>query len=380
MVNVQERDDISGDFHELISADLAVSLVNSWKFQTAKHMNNSRRSSQWGSSLKNLKWDQEDKPLSLSERLISSTVHEWYDAKHRKASEEEITFVNSIPVSKCPHCGSTHVIRYGIYPDHLQCYRCKECNRKFSPLTNTIFADKKIPISEWIEYLLHLFEFHSLRTSARDNRNAESTGRYWITKVFSILEDIQDEVVLEGNVYIDEMFFPVIKHQIIIKDGKKLRGISRNKICVAAGFDDHGNVLLINECVSKPSLKSTWKAYGNHIKQGSHLIHDDEHSHSILVKNLSLTEEVHSSNQTRGLDDKENPLDPINNLHDLSKRYMRAHGGYDRTNLQAWMNLIWLILSEPQDRYEKVKSFIEMASDSPQLVRYRAVMSKKSAD
>ncbi|MBQ1476159.1 MAG: hypothetical protein IIZ21_02625, partial [Firmicutes bacterium] len=38
----------------------------------------------------------------------------------------------------------------------------KYCGCSFSPLTGTIFEDRKIPISEWIEYLIHLFEFHSI--------------------------------------------------------------------------------------------------------------------------------------------------------------------------------------------------------------------------
>ena len=35
--------------------------------------------------------------------------------------------------------------------------------------------------------------------------------------------------MLEGNIYFDEMFFPVIKHETEIVNGKKLRGISRTR-------------------------------------------------------------------------------------------------------------------------------------------------------
>lgn len=56
---------------------------------------------------------------------------------------------------------------------------------------------------------------------------------------------------------------------------------------------------------------------------------------------------------------------------------MRAHGGYDRDNLQDYMNLISFILNEPNDRYEKVDLFINMALNSPKRVKYRDVMSKK---
>ena len=40
-------------------------------------------------------------------------------------------------------------------------------------------------------------------------------------------------------------------------------------------------------------------------------IHDGDNSHSILVDNLGLSEEVHTTKETKSLKDKENPMDPI---------------------------------------------------------------------
>ena len=65
---------------------------------------------------------------------------------------------------------------------------------------------------------------------------------------------------------------------------------------------------------------------------------------------------------------------PINHIHALSKRFMREHGRFNRDNLQDWMNLLWFILSKPNNRYEKVEKFLELAINSPHLVRYREVM------
>ena len=132
----------------------------------------------WGNSLRFLSWN-ESKDKTPSQELVSSTVREWYDAKHRDVSREEIRLINSIKVSCCPICGGTDIVSNGHYRNSTRRYLCKYCSSSFNSLTNTIFEDKKIPLSEWIEYLLHLFEFHSISTSARDNRNSSSTGRYW---------------------------------------------------------------------------------------------------------------------------------------------------------------------------------------------------------
>lgn len=331
----------------------------------------------WGRSLRNLSWD-ESENKTRSQKLISSTVHEWYDAKHRISSIEEIKLINSIDTSCCPHCGSPNFVSNGHYRNGVRRFLCRDCHRSFNPLTGTIFDDKKIPISEWIEFLIHLFEFHSINTSARDNRNASSTGKYWLLKVFSVLEHYQDDIVLEGVIYLDETFFTQIESKKQRKeDGKEYRGISRNKFCVGCAYDDSGHVLLLCENVSKPSFKSTWKTFASHIKKGSHLKHDGEKSHKILIEKLSLTDTVYDADEIKKLKDEDNPLDPINEIHSLAKRFMRAHGGYNRENLQDYMNLISFILNEPHDRYEKIDKFLNMALLSSSLVRYRDVMSQK---
>ena len=194
-----------------------------------------KNGSSWGTSLKVLPWDKNDQ-ITDTQQLISSTIHEWYDAKHPIASNDEIQLINKFGKLSCPYCHSKEIVKNGFYKTKIQRYYCKSCGKKFSPLTNTIFEAKKIPISEWIEYLIHLFEFHSIRTSARDNRNSESTGKYWLIKVFEVLKDIQNDVILEGNIYLDEMYFPVIKSKAVTKNGKKLRGISRNKIGVGVAL------------------------------------------------------------------------------------------------------------------------------------------------
>lgn len=342
-----------------------------------KLKNKLKNGSSWGTSLKVLPWDKSTQ-ITDTQQLISSTIHEWYDAKHPITSNDEIQLINKFGKLSCPYCHSKEIMKNGFYKAKIQRYCCKSCGKKFSPLTNTIFEAKKISISEWIEYLIHLFEFHSIRTSARDNRNSESTGKYWLIKVFEVLKDIQNDVVLEGNIYLDEMYFPVIKSKVVTKNGKKLRGISRNKIGVGVAFDDNGNYILIVEYTSKPSDKSTWTAFGKHIKEGSHLIHDGERSHGILIRKLKLSSEVYSTEITKGMNDNENPLNPINKIHSLSKRFMKAHGGYDREDLQDWMNLIWFILSKPENRYEKIEKFIELALNSPRRVKYRDVLKKNT--
>ncbi len=325
-------------------------------------------------SLRIFNWD--DAHITPAQSLVKSTVNEWYSAKHRENSKEEVDFVNSIRISKCPYCNGTHFKKDGHRKDGIQKYYCRDCNRSFNPLTNTIFDSKKIPISEWIEYLLHLFEFHSIKTSATDNRNSSTTGQYWLIKAFEVLDGIQDGVILEGRIWLDETYFSKIKSKVVTKGNKKLRGISRNKIGVGVATDGKHSIFIVTD-TSKPSMKSTLRTYGPHIKEGSTIIHDEEKSHNILVESLNLNEERYSSIEIKKLEDDKNPLQPVNHLHSLLKRFMRMHGSYERNNLQDWMNLFYFIMNEPHDKYDKVLKFIELAVLSPKRVKFREVMSKK---
>lgn len=106
-------------------------------------------------------------------------------------------------------------------------------------------------------------------------------------------------------------------------------------------------------------------------------IHDEEKAHNILVDTLHLQEEKYSSKYLKTLSDEDNPLRPVNDLHKLLKAFMKAHGGYDRKQLQDWMNLFYFITNGPKDSYDKVLKFIELAVNSPKRVKYRDAMCKK---
>lgn len=322
-------------------------------------------------SLRQFSWSGK-KEKTKSEILIENTVLEWYDAKHRQTSLDEIAFINSIKITSCPYCNGA-VNKIGHRKDGIQRYICKECHRKFNPLTGTIFDSHKIPISEWIEYLTHLFEFHSIKTSSTDNRNSETTGKYWLNKVFFVLEGIQENVLLEGNIFMDETFLPISNSKKKTIGGLKLSGISRNQLCIATALTKDVTFLVYLKR-AKPTDKAMLRAFKKHIKDKSLLIHDGELSHNCLIDEFALKSEVHTTKETKKLKDRENPLDPINNYHDLFKKFMRSHGGYDRSNITGWLNLFWFITNGPKDKNEKIKNFINLAVKKRIILRYRDVM------
>lgn len=326
------------------------------------------------SSLLDFSWKNNNEK-STCQNLIEDTVKEWYAAKHRKAVDNEIILINERKIAECIYCESSNFVKDGFTKNGLQRYRCNNCGKRFNILSNSLFFAKKIPLSEHIEYLIHLFQYHSIKSSAFDNRNVYSTGIYWLRKVFLVLEGIQDNIILKNKVYIDECFVPVENKNIRTKNGKKLRGISMNQICIVTGKDDNNTFYFATKS-SKLSSSSALKYYGNHIEKGSTIIHDKEKSHNILIEKLELNSIKFDSKEIKK--EKNNPLQSINKEHAYLKKFLKAHNGYKKTDLQNWLNLFWFISNIKGNKYDLVDTFIERALKIQKKLKYRDQFSKKS--
>lgn len=334
---------------------------------TNKYRNASRRRTPWDNSPE----------LTPIEVFIKSKYLDSFNQKHPKLSEtNEFEFLNAYSISECRHCHSNNIRKFGFTKNKIQRFQCLECHKTFTVLTNTIFEDHKISITEWIEFCLDIFRYESISVTSKTNKNSFNTSKYWLHKLFLVLNDIQNDILLKGNVQIDETFIPVLEPDKILKDGKQLRGLSKNQCCIGIGFDGTF-VYGCFEGYGKPSQKKTRDAFINHIEVGSHLIHDKEKSHRIIVKELKLSDETYDANEIKKLKDKENPLNPINRQCNLLKKFLYSHPGFDREDLPNYINLFCLIQNPPYNKLEKVKFLLDSAVHLTNKLKYRDFFSKK---
>jgi len=219
---------------------------------------------------------------------------------------------------------------------------------------------------------MHLFEFHSVSSSATDNRNAVSTGRYWLSKVFLVLRGYQSGIVLSGDVWADETFVPKWPGDRSADNGLLLRGLSKDQICIYTLSDDGHRCFLMAIGFGKPSAAGSSLAYSCHIKKGSRLIHDGDSSHNAVIDALSLSSSVHKTAETKGVDDGANPMEPVNSVHRSLKSYLASHGGYARDDIQDWLNLFAFMWNTPGDNARKAEEFIALAVAKRAKLRYRA--------
>lgn len=339
----------------------------------SKIRNKSRSKTPWD--------DNSDVELTPTEVYLKKKYKEHHGAHHPILSEtDESDHLNSIPVKKCHVCGSENIVKSGK-KNKLIRYKCKDCNHTFVITTNTIFDSHKLSIEEWMEFCLNLFGYGSTTLISKNNKNSITTSNYWLNKIFLLLRDYQDDIVLRGTVFIDEKYYKK-RSNTIVKDeyGYELAGLSRNQDCIFTGCDELGTVYAKRNGSGKPSQARCWDALGTHIARGSTLIHDQERAHNILVQRLGLTSIEYNAKMLTGLDDKENLLAPINDVHNQIEKFPDAHAGLNRAHLQDYLNLFVYIKNTPGEPLEKVDKLIEMGLTKPILLRYRSLYAKKTPE
>ena len=316
--------------------------------------------------------------LTPAQKLVKAS-HDGICAFRHESFPGDADFFNGYERETCPRCESGDVSRSGHDRNGVQRYLCAGCGRTFTPMTGTIFEDHKLPLTAWADFVLQAISFESIAAMTREDRRADTTPPYWMAKLFAVLAGIQDDVVLSGNVQIDEKCYPLAaRDQLLRPDGKKPRGLSRNQICIAVGWCSDGASYFSRMGLGKPSKARTWDAYGGHIASGSKLDHDMEHAHDILVDKLGLDSTVHNSKLIRLLPDKENPLREVNRLCFLLELFLNSHSGFDREDLDGYLNLFWVAMNPPEDKLEKVAAVLDRAMRCPNTLRFRGFYNVRS--
>jgi len=308
--------------------------------------------------------------LTPAQSIVAASHRSMYAFRHQPF-EGDAAFFNGYPRTECPFCGG-RLARNGLDRSGVQRYRCASCGRTSTPVTGTIFEDSKLPVPAWVDFLLQTFSFASVGLMTREDRRSDTTLPYWMAKLFAVLEGIQDDVVLAGDVWIDETYVSEVAGKLWHRpDGKLPRGLSRNKLCIGVGVDCHGRSVFVREGNGQTSTAKTLKAFEGRIAKGSHLIHDMETAHNKLVENLALKSETYNGTLLMGTPDELNPLDPVNEMHFLLKAFLKSHSGFSRDDLQGYLDLFYVIVNEPNDRMEKAALVLDRAMTFPKTLRFR---------
>jgi len=316
-------------------------------------------------------WDEKEERTPMQEFLYQQ-YKDHYERCHPALTETgEADLINSFIPEVCPYCLGKGFKRYGKTHNGVQRYQCQLCGQTFSPITKTIFDGHKISISEWIDYILNILRYVSISADSWNNRNAITTSRYWLEKLFLVLEEYQKGIQLSGRIWFDETYYQVRNEDIAYTpSGEQLRGLSSNQMCIGVACDEN-NILCIYEGFGKPSQKKTHLAFKDHIIKGSALVHDKDNAHKKLIVELELDDESYDSRTLKKLADIDNPLNRVNRIHALLKVFLNAHNSFDRNKLQGYLDLFTFAMNPPTNNLQKVEILLNLAFHTPKSLKYR---------
>lgn len=120
-----------------------------------------------------------------------------------KGKEQE---VNKYRV--CPRCGEvSRIIKYGK-KSGIQRYKCKECSKTFSDVTNSPFYRSKKTLGKWLVYSKAMFSGMTIRQCAKVTKINIATAFYWRHKILDGIEFLENKETLSGEIQLSDTYFP----------------------------------------------------------------------------------------------------------------------------------------------------------------------------
>ncbi|GFL83473.1 hypothetical protein TUM15787_00760 [Neisseria gonorrhoeae] len=169
-------------------------------------------------------------------------------------------------VTKCPHCQSTHFVKNGKDCGN-QRFLCRDCKKSFVEQTCTILYNTQKDIEVWEKYIHCMIEKYPLRKCAEICKINLATAFTWRHKILDALQNMMNEVELDGIVQADETYstisykghhknfnLPRPAHKRGTRATK--RGISKEQVCVPCGINLDGKSVARISNLGKPSLKN----------------------------------------------------------------------------------------------------------------------------
>ena len=212
---------------------------------------------------------------------IAGNVHETVKIPS-EVKQTKSSLIQSVrKKAACPVCGSSHVVRNG-WKCKVQQYLCRDCGKSFGDTENTILKSTKKDLDVWRLYIKCMVEKMPLRKCAEVCDINLKTAFLWRHKILDALQNMMNEVQLNGVVEADETFTAIsYKGQKLLprkphKRGEKAekRGLSKEKVCIPCGINMNGLSVAKISNLGKPSWKDIQSMLGGKIEKQSILVTD----------------------------------------------------------------------------------------------------------
>ena len=258
----------------------------------------------------------------------------------------------------CPHCHNKYIVKNGKNKN-VQRYLCKTCKKSFVQSTHTpIFSSKK-DISLWVKFIECLVNQYSIAKTARILKISVSTAFSWHHKILDAIRENYKCLNLHDKIECDETFFQESFKGNHSRDGfvmprkahkrwgeSKLRGISKEKVCVLTALDDNDDFYVAPITMGKPSSNDLIRSVGKIINPKSIFITDSLYSYKTLssyckLNHIAIPKGKHSF---KGFN-----IQRINSIHSNIKRFISVYRGVSTKYLANYLSLFKYIFDKIQE-------------------------------
>lgn len=235
----------------------------------------------------------------------------------------------------CPKCDIySPLVKNGKSLKGAQRYKCTSCKKTFV-LDES--STKHLHTSDYFfkKFVGYMIDDVTLEVISRNLNINIKTAHYYRYLVFHALSDYQSEVRMGGTILIDETFVSIREKQYKIyrDDGKDIRGLSFNQLCV---------ITLINlQGISLAKVSSRAMALPEHYKIlfNSNINHPNLFIHDGNPKQVQFMNQFKCEKINARKDQTEMySTDIIDSYHSNMKRYLFKHAGHRLKYLQYYLN------------------------------------------
>ena len=227
----------------------------------------------------------------------------------------------------CPHCGNTHVIKYG-HTKEKQRFFCHGCRKTFLYSTGTLMYYSHFNRSVWADFIRDTMEGETMDGSAENFGFSHQTAFNMRHKVLMALQGMleKEPVLISGVAELDETFVldcykgkqvPEEAGRAARKHGAKAakRGISSEYVAICTGIQRDGKAVAETVNRAKPSGDELCKIFGSHIAEDTFILTDGLGSYKSLEAATGRTVVNVKREKGRGLFN----LNLVNSLHSYIK-------------------------------------------------------------
>lgn len=230
-------------------------------------------------------------------------------------------------------CG-TKAVKNGKTASNVQRYRCISCGKSFlSDNKSTAFLKHSgKTIKQFIGFMI---DDVSLEVAARNLSIDVKTAHYYRHLVFDTLRGYQDTIKLNGALLIDETFIPIREknYKILRSDGKDIRGLSFNQLCIITMIDLNSISTAKVSCRASAQPEDFIRLFNMNIGKVHLILHDGNPKQVQFMKQFDCPRV-----NPRKSDSIEYSTDLVDSFHSNLKRYLFKHAGFKLKNTQHYLN------------------------------------------